>query len=127
LEAAIISLIYLPRATAIRIVEYGPLPAMLVCSAGRVEWSVRADGTKSLGPREPDPETYAYDVLNGQEGEASGDVKASAWFDHPIAKRFPLHEHSIRAYQGVVLSLLWWRDEHMLMELDDYEERKTHP
>jgi Zn-dependent peptidase ImmA (M78 family) len=112
-------------ATAIRLVEHGPLPAMLVCSsADGVEWSVRGDGKKPLWPQKPGPETYACDVLNAREDEASGDVLASAWFDHPIADRYQVHEHSIRVYQGLVLSLLWWRNETMLIHLDDYEEER---
>jgi hypothetical protein len=112
-------------ATAIRLVEHGPLPAMLVCSSTEgVEWSVRGDGRKALRPQNPGPETYAHGVLNGSEDEASGDVLASAWFDHPVADRYQVHEHSILAYQGLVLSLLWWRNETMLIELDDYEEER---
>ena len=111
-------------ATAIRLVEHGPLPAMLVCSsADGVEWTVRTGGIK-LWAQKPSPYTYAYDVLNGRENEVSGEVHASAWFDHPIASRHQIHEHSIRAYQGLVLSLLWWLDERMLIELDDYEEER---
>jgi hypothetical protein len=109
-------------ATAIRLVEHGPLPAMLVCSSpAGVEWTVRQSGIK-LWAQRPGPYTCAYDILNGAESEASGEVPASAWFEHPIADRHQLHEHSIRAYQGLVLSLLWWRDESMLIELDQDEE-----
>jgi hypothetical protein len=112
-------------AAAIRLVEHGPLPAMLVCSsANGVEWFVRQAGIKSLWPQRPAPEAYAYDVLNDREDEASGDVLASAWFDHPIADRHQVHEDSLRACQGLVLSLLWWRNESMLIELDDYEEER---
>jgi hypothetical protein len=79
-------------ATAIRLVEHVPQPAMLVCSsAGALEWFVRGDGTKPLWPKRPSPETYAHDVL------------------------------SVRAYDGLVLTLLWWRDERMLIRLDDVQ------
>jgi hypothetical protein len=67
---------------------------MLVCSsADGLEWFVHSDGTKPLRPKRPSPETYAHDVLSGSEEEASGDVLASAWFDHPIAERYQVHEH----------------------------------
>jgi hypothetical protein len=59
------------------------------------------------------------------EDDASGDVDASAWFDHPVAEGSYVHEHSIRSYQGSVLSLLWWRDESMLIKLDEYEEERA--
>jgi Zn-dependent peptidase ImmA (M78 family) len=110
-------------ATAIRLVEHGPLPSMLICSSeGGIEWSVRSAETKRLWPLAPGPDTYASDVLRGQE-DCVGDVSASAWFDHPLADRFHVHEHSIRGYKGLVLSLLWWQDESMLIAVDEYEER----
>lgn len=113
-------------ATAIRLVEHGPLPAMLVCSSARgVLWSVRGDGGKTLWAQSPGPNTYAYDILHDLEDDASGDVDASAWFDHPVAQGSYIHEHSIRGYQGFVLSLLWWRDESMLIKLDEYEEERA--
>lgn len=109
-------------ATAIRLVEHRPLPAMLVCSSpSGIEWSVRGDAAKTLWPQTPGPYTYVHDILNGQKDEASGDIEASAWFDHPLAHHSYLHEHTIRSYQGSVLSLLWWKDESMLINLDDYE------
>jgi hypothetical protein len=112
-------------ATAIRLVEHGPLPAMLICSGiDRVEWFVRSDGTKRLWPQHPSPATYAYDILHETREEGSGDVSASAWFDHPIADRHQIHEHSVRAYQGLVLSLLWWRNEGMLIAFDEDEEER---
>jgi hypothetical protein len=111
-------------ATAIRLVEHGPFPAMLVCSDGDgVQWVARSDGTKKLWPQRPGEYTYAHDILNGSGNEAAGDVKASAWFDHWIAQCHYVHEHSIKAFGVYVLSLLWWRDETMLIELDEHEER----
>lgn len=109
--------------TAIRLAEHGPQSAMLICSSiDAVEWFVHGDGTKPLWPKRPSPQTYAHDVLSESEEEASGDVLASAWFDHPIAERYQVHEHSIRAYDGLVLTLLWWRNESMIIKLDEYEE-----
>jgi hypothetical protein len=82
-------------ATAIRLVEHGPLPAMLVCSSrSGIEWSIRGDGVKRLWARSPSPNTYAYDILHDLEDDASGDVDASAWFDHPVAEGSYVHEHS---------------------------------
>jgi hypothetical protein len=112
-------------ATAIRLVEHGPLPAMLICSSiDRVEWFVRSDETKQLWPQHPSPATYAYDILHETRAEGSGDVSATSWFDHPLAEHHQIHEHSVRAYQGLVLSLLWWRNESMLIELDEHEEER---
>jgi IrrE N-terminal-like domain len=115
-------------ATAIRLVEHGPLPAMLVCysSTGR-EWFVRNhDLSKQLWPMSsPSRDTYAGDLLRAsEESTAEGDVSAAAWFDHELAERYYVHEHSIRTGYGDVLSLLWWKDEKMLIALDEYEERQ---
>jgi hypothetical protein len=99
---------------------------MLVCSSGNgVEWFVHGDGTKGLRPTNPGPDTFAHDILFGGEKEASGEVLASAWFEHDIADRYQICEHSIRGFQDRVLSLLWWKTEKMLMDLDDYEERRA--
>jgi len=111
-------------ATAIRLVEHGPLPAILVCSRpGVIEWTAPKKKIK-LWVQQPGPYSYAHDVLNGSREEGSGDVPASAWFNHPIVGRYTIHEHSIRGFQDFVLSLLWCRDESMLIELDEYEERR---
>jgi Zn-dependent peptidase ImmA (M78 family) len=115
-------------ATALRLVEHGPLPAMLVCysSTGR-EWFVRnLDLSKKLWPTStPSRDTYAYDLLQGaEELTAEGDVSAAAWFDHELAERYDVHESSIRTGYGDVLSLLWWKDEKMLIALDEFEERQ---
>jgi Zn-dependent peptidase ImmA (M78 family) len=113
-------------ATAIRLVERGPLPSMLVCSScDGVEWFVHGDGAKGLRPANPGPDTFAHDILFGGEKEASGEVLAAAWFEHDIADRYQIWEHSIRGFEDRVLSLLWWRTEKMLMDLDDYEERRA--
>jgi Zn-dependent peptidase ImmA (M78 family) len=115
-------------ATALRLVEHGPLPAMLVCysSTGR-EWFVRnLELSKDLWPTStPNRDTYAYDLLQGsEESKAEGDVSATAWFDHELAERYYIHESSIRTSHGDVLSLLWWKDEKMLIALDEFEERQ---
>jgi Zn-dependent peptidase ImmA (M78 family) len=113
-------------ATAIRLVERGPLPSILVCSSGEgIEWFVQGDATKPLRPINPGPNTFAHDVLFGGKKEASGEVLASAWFEHEIAGRYQIEEHAIRGFQDRVLSLLWWKNEKMLMDLDDYEERRA--
>jgi hypothetical protein len=112
-------------ATAIRFVEHGPLPSMLICSHNNsIVWFVRGECTNRLWPRSPSRDTYAYDILHENAEENAGDVQASAWFDHPIADRYYLREHSLRGYAGHVLSLLWWKCENMLIDIDEYEERK---
>ena len=116
-------------ATAIRLVEHGPLPAMLICysSSGR-EWFVRSrDLSRRLWPvSSPGRDTYAYDLLHGsEETGAEGEVSASAWFDLDVVDRYHVHEHSLRSSYGDVLSMLWWKDERMLIALDEAEEREA--
>ena len=116
-------------ATAIRLVEHGPLPAMLVCysSTGR-EWFVRnLDLSKQLWPMSsPSRDTYAHDLLHGSEDStAEGDVSAAAWFEHEVAEKYYVHEHSMRTSYGDVLALVWWKDERMLIALDEFEERQA--
>jgi hypothetical protein len=43
----------------------------------------------------------------------------------PLADRYEVHEHSIRAYGGLTLSLLWWKDETILIALEEYANEKT--
>jgi hypothetical protein len=98
---------------------------MLVCSHGdSIVWFVRSEGTQRLWPRPPSCDTYAYDILHAGAEENSGDVQADAWFDHPVADRYTLPEHSLRGYAGHVLTLLWWKRENMLIDIDEYEDRK---
>lgn len=112
-------------ATAIRLVEHGPLPAMLICSHGnKIVWFVRGEGTQRLWPKPPCRDTYAYDILNDGAGENAGEVPADAWFDHPIADRYTIQEHSLPGYADHVLTLLWWKWEKMLIDIDNHEERK---
>jgi Zn-dependent peptidase ImmA (M78 family) len=116
-------------ATALRLVEHGPLPAMLVCySSTAREWFVRnSDLSRQLWPMaEPSRDTYVYDLLHGsEETSAEGDVSTAAWFDLELAERFYIHESSIRTGYGDVLSMLWWKDEEMLIALDDDDERQA--
>lgn len=116
-------------ATAIRLVEYGPLPTMLVCYsyAGR-EWFVRDSSVPEQlwPPKKPESSTYAFDLLkSGMERELRGEVSAEAWFEHRIAERYCIQEHSLRTGYGDVLSLLWWKNEQMLIDIEEYEERKA--
>ena len=115
--------------TAIRLVEHGPLPAMLICySAQGREWFVRnPDVSKSLWPvNAPTSDSYAFDLLRGsEETEGKGEVSAAAWFDHELTERYYVHEHSMRTGYGDVLSMVWWKDERMLIAIDEHEDRQA--
>ena len=115
-------------ATAIRLAEHGPLPTMLVCySAVKREWFVRHSVSESLWPpKTAQAYTYAFDLLKGNGGgEAHGTVDAAAWFDHPVASGFSIEEHSLRTPYDDVLSLLWWKDEAMIIKIEEYEDERA--
>lgn len=114
-------------ATAIRLVEVGSFPAMLVChEAGghRWKWFSRGpDVPEEVRPHDtPDVYTVAYDVLRGA-AKMSGPtlVDADTWIDHPRARGRSLLEDSVEVMPGVVLSMLWWKDESMLRDITEAE------
>lgn len=108
-------------ATTIRLVELGSFPAMIVCmEKGRRKWFVRGpDVPRSMWPVEKlQQDSLAYDLMEGGKVGGPIDIEASLWIDHPDAERFPISEDSVR-YGDFVLSLLWWKDERQLLELDE--------
>src|SRR5262249_56861755 len=114
---------------AIRLAEHGPFPTMLVCySNGTRRWFARgSDVPEQVWPSKTiEPKTYAYDLLKSHaERDLRGEVPATAWFDYEIADGYYVHEHSLRIASGEVLSLLWWKEERMLIHLEEHEEAKA--
>jgi Zn-dependent peptidase ImmA (M78 family) len=115
-------------ATAIRLVEHGPFPAMLVCNdkTGR-KWFVRGpDLPESLWPLDsPGRNTVAYDLLNGVDAHSPEDVYADQWLARTERHSYRLREDSIAGPRTQVLSMLWWVNEDPLRELADEDERRT--
>lgn len=112
-------------ATAIRLVEFGSFPAMVVCSESeRRRWFKRGfDVPDVLWPRERiSPMTVAYDVLKGTTSPGPTDVAADAWFEHRDAGRYAIREDSMRIAGDLVLTLLWWKDESQLLDLEEEGE-----
>lgn len=112
-------------ATAIRLIELGSYPAMIVCSEpGRRRWFIRgSDVPDVLWPRDvPGAYTSAYDLLHGSTKLVGPmDVQADGWINHPQARRYTLCEDSIRIGDAFVLSLLWWKDERQLLDLNEFD------
>lgn len=110
-------------ATAIRLVEFGSFPAIIVCSEpGRRRWFVRGpDVPDLLRLREaPGAYTCAFNLLRGGSApEAPTDVQADGWIQHTDARRYSIREHSIAIGHNLVLSLLWWKNESQLLDLDE--------
>lgn len=113
-------------ATAIRLVEQGSFPAMIACSElGRRRWFLRGPAVpEDLWPfTEPGRDTVAYDLLRtSAEPPGPVDVGADGWIDHPDSYRYRLREDSIRVPPNLVLTLLWWKDESQILDLDENED-----
>lgn len=111
-------------ATAIRLVELGSFPAMIVCSEpGRRKWFIRGpDVPEVLWPRdEPGPDTVAYELLRGNyQDEGSVDIYANQWINHRDARKYSLEEDSVRLGRTqLVLTLLWWKNEQQLLDIEE--------
>lgn len=109
-------------ATAIRLVELGPLPSMLVCTdQGRRRWFARGQDVTLWPVRELHAQSAAYDLLSGAAPVGPMEVAADLWIDHPAAARYVVVEDS-RVVREFVLTLLWWKDQDQLMQLLAAEE-----
>ena len=108
-------------ATAIRLVELGSFPAILVCcDEGKRRWFTRGpDVPQVLWPRmEPASYTSAYELTHGMTtAEGPTDVCADGWFEIRNADRYEVREDSIKVSDRFVLSLLWWKDERQILDL----------
>jgi Zn-dependent peptidase ImmA (M78 family) len=113
-------------ATAIRLVELGSFPAMLVCSESRRrKWFVR-------GPDVPDviwpldtiqPGTFASDLFDGAaQSIDTVEMYASDWVTPCSSARYGIMESSVRITGSLVLTLLWWKEEQQLFDLDEDAE-----
>ena len=110
--------------TAIRLVELGSFPAMVLCNEnnGRRRWFVRnSDVPTSLWPRDkPASYTIASDLLRGIFApQHPVEVSSAGWFDYPGSDRYAIQEDSFQITPELVLSLLWWNVERQLIEMED--------
>lgn len=109
-------------ATAIRLVEHGSFPSMVVCNGSRGRlWFKRGPSIpESLWPTDRvGPSTVAFDVLRGERSPGKAvDVRASAWFDQEDAESYWIREDAVRVAPDTVLSLIWWADEQQLIDLE---------
>lgn len=110
-------------ATAIRLVELGSFPAIIICNSrqGRI-WSFRGTDVPNVIKLKDSPSAYtnAYDLLQGIKNHVEPeDTQASDWINHPRARYYSIHEDSVKINDNLVLSLLWWKDERQLLDLDE--------
>lgn len=105
-------------AAAIRLVEVGPAPAMLICHGpqGRRWFRRHREVPATLFPhRSLDAESYARDVWDGKmDRSRAAKIGAGAWIDRRGADRYEVTEQTIRISRDTILSLVWWHDEAQL-------------
>lgn len=110
-------------ATARRAVDLGAHPAMVVCSSlSRRVWfkaSSELDGLLRPNPQ-TSRDTLAYELLKRSDyAEASDEVDADAWIDHENAGDYVLIESSIKVTPELAVSVLWWKDQAQIKDLDN--------
>lgn len=110
-------------ATAIRLVQHGSFPAMVVyLKQGVRKWSVAGpDVPSALRPREvPSRYTVAGELLRGENASPKPQsVQADGWLTHPRSEWYELVEDSVKFRDGSILSLLWWKNEKQIVDLMD--------
>lgn len=108
-------------ATAIRLVEYGPEPAMLVCHGpqGRKWFRRPRHIPERWFPRDDlDADSYAFEVLHGANRRSRRAlIGADAWFDRREAERYELYEQTLKISDHEVLTLLTIKDGDMLEDV----------
>lgn len=110
-------------ATAIRLVESGSFPSMVVCSTrSGVRWKFRDRDVPDVIQLHDIPGGYtnADELLRGGEPHKNPvEVQASDWFTHPRSKYYNIQEDSLRLNADNVLSLIWWKNEQQLLDLEE--------
>jgi len=104
---------------AIRVVEKGHSPAILVCHGpkGRKWFTRSSDIPERWFPQDAlDPESFAFQVLfaNEPDNPFPRKIGADAWFDRWDAERYDVHEQTIRMGPDEILTLLLIGDSAML-------------
>lgn len=112
--------------TAIRLVEVGSYPSMIICSepSGR-KWFARSPLVPSeLWPAaKPGAGSIAAKLLAG--GSHTGgpeNVDADEWVEHPMSSNYTVMEDSVRVIPGLVLTMIWWKNEQQILDLDEDDE-----
>jgi Zn-dependent peptidase ImmA (M78 family) len=110
-------------ATAIRLVQHGSFPAMVIyLSQGVRKWFVAGpDVPSTLSPREtPGRNTVAGELLHdGNASVGPQAVQADGWLTHARAEWYELMEDSVKFRDGSILALLWWKNEKQIIDLMD--------
>lgn len=104
-------------ATAIRLVELGSFPAMIVGhDRGRKRWAMQ----NHMVPQVLKPRDAV--VPTGRPAPGPVEVRADRFIEHPDAVRYRVVEDRMRV-GSLTLSLLWWQDEaQILAALSDADD-----
>jgi Zn-dependent peptidase ImmA (M78 family) len=114
-------------ATAIRFIEHGWLPSMLVCNTdeGRAWFISSSEISGKFWPLDrPGIHTLAQTLKSGGSSQGPKDIRSSEWLNHPKANHYWIKEDSVMLRGQTILSLLWWEDEQQLLDQEEYEERR---
>ncbi|WP_421933941.1 ImmA/IrrE family metallo-endopeptidase [Phenylobacterium sp.] len=105
-------------ATALRVVDFGPEPSILICHgvAGRKWFKRGPDVPDRWFPRdELDAQSNAFEALHGNVDRPQPMlIGADAWFDRRGAEDHEVYEHTVRTPSGEVLTLLTFKGLGML-------------
>src|SRR5216683_1614306 len=117
-------------ATAVRLVQHGSFPGMLVFyENGQRKWFLRPskDIPGSFWPPEqPEEHSFAASVLKNRfSNESAGDVRTDRWFEHRSADKYYIRESTFRTGDTGLMVLLWWQHEQQLIDIADEEELRA--
>ncbi|SRR5581483_4872548 len=117
-------------ATAIRLVNHGSFPCMLIHYEARLrKWFITSGNEihRSLFPPDrPEPHSLAAALLaNTFEHKNSGDVRADHWFDRDGAEKYYVKESCFKTSDDSATVLLWWEDQQQLIDIEEEEERRA--
>jgi IrrE N-terminal-like domain len=106
-------------ATAIRLVEGGHSPSLLVChgNAGRKWFSRGPEVPSRWFPRDDlDADSFAFGVLHAGKSDdpMPRKIGADAWFDRWDAEKYVVQEQTVRTATDEVLTLILISDPEML-------------
>jgi hypothetical protein len=114
------------RAASIRLVQLAGRPAIVACyDRGGRRWFQRSpEVPEAFWPvRDLQRASEAFDLLKGGARPGSRSrpsfAPADLWIDRRDAGDYGITEQSVVVEDGVVLSILWWKDERQVI---DYEE-----
>lgn len=117
-------------ATAIRLVNLGSFPAMLIYYAqGQRKWFLRPSNdipTSLWPPERPEPHSLAAGLLSNKFTDSTdGNVRSDHWFEHDKAEKYYIRESCFRTGPDSILVLLWWQDEQQLIDIAEEEELRA--